>query len=258
MSKDVDRWPYRWLLPLCYKNAKVILLSWHLYKDIEKVVPKENVMICPNGIKVIKETQMPQKEETNTNRTNITNKMSKLLFLSNLIESKGVIVLLDALRILADMGYSFQCIFVGGETKEIDAKRFTEEVDRRQLNRFVVYQGRKYGAEKNTIFDGADIFIFPTFYNNECFPLVLLEALQHSLPCVTTSEGGITDIIEDGVNGLICEGQNPQSLADCIARLLMNPGLRKQMGDNGRKKLGEKYTEGVFENRIKEILLMSH
>lgn len=52
MANDVNRWPYRWLLPLCYKNAKVILLSWYLYPDIEKVVPRENVMICPNGIKV--------------------------------------------------------------------------------------------------------------------------------------------------------------------------------------------------------------
>lgn len=52
MANDVDRWPYRWLLPLCYKNARVILLSWYLYPDIEKVVPKENVVICPNGIRV--------------------------------------------------------------------------------------------------------------------------------------------------------------------------------------------------------------
>ena len=52
MANDVDRWPYRWLLPLCYKNAKVILLSWYLYPDIERVVPKENVVICPNGIRI--------------------------------------------------------------------------------------------------------------------------------------------------------------------------------------------------------------
>ena len=58
MGNDVDKWPYRWLLPLCYKNANVILLSWYLYPDIEKVVPKENVVICPNGIKV-KEYKRP-------------------------------------------------------------------------------------------------------------------------------------------------------------------------------------------------------
>ena len=254
MSKDVDRWPYRWLLPLCYKNAKVILLSWHLYPDIEKVVPKENVLICPNGIKIAHESQMPQKEETNTNRTYITNKVPRLLFLSNLIESKGVIVLLDALKILADRGRSFQCVFVGGETKEIDAIRFTEEVDRRQLNGLVVYQGRKYGEEKEEVFEKSDIFVFPSM--EDCFPLVILEAMEHKLPIVTTTEGAIPDEVIDGKNGIISEKNNPGSLADCIEKLLDNADLRKQMGKEGYRILHKLFTEERFEERMKEILMM--
>ena len=50
MSRDVKQWPYRWLLPLVYRNTKVILLSWRLYPDIENVVRKEQILICPNGI----------------------------------------------------------------------------------------------------------------------------------------------------------------------------------------------------------------
>lgn len=50
MSKDVNRQPYKWLLPVVYKNTKVILLSWYLYDDISPVVKKEDVFICPNGI----------------------------------------------------------------------------------------------------------------------------------------------------------------------------------------------------------------
>ena len=255
MSKDVDRWPYCWLLPLCYKNAKVILLSWHLYPDVEKVVPKENVHICPNGIKVTQESQISKKEEMKTNRTKGTKGIPRLLFLSNLIESKGVIVLLDALRILVDKGYLFHCDFVGGETKEIDAKRFADEVDKRQLNKIVVYRGRKYGEEKERVFSSSDIFVFPTFYDNECFPLVLLEAMQYGLPCVTTSEGGIADIVEDGVNGLISEKQNPESLADSIKELLVDKELRIRMGIVGKKILHEKFTEERFVEQIKDILL---
>lgn len=250
MSKDVDRWPYRWLLPLCYKNAKVILLSWHLYPDIEKVVPKENVMICPNGIKV---HEFKSSNGLTPKDTEEVNRLPRLLFLSNLIESKGVIVLLDALKILADKGYSFQCDFVGGETKEIDAKRFAEEVDKRQLNRLVVYKGRKYGEEKNTIFADADIFIHPT--TEDCFPLVLLEAMSYGLPIVTTNEGGIPDIVYDGINGLICEKNNPESLANNIVKLLLDSELRKQMGSNGRKRLNERFTENVLEERMNEILM---
>ena len=53
MAKDVDRPIYHWLLPLVYKNTKVILLSWYLYPDIERVVKRENILVCPNGIKPI-------------------------------------------------------------------------------------------------------------------------------------------------------------------------------------------------------------
>ena len=94
-----------------YKNAKVILLSWHLFPDIEKVVKREDVMICPNGIKP---TVNPDFQRT-------PNKIPHILFLSNLLIDKGVLVLLDALKLLKDKGYSFVCDFVGSETKDIDA-----------------------------------------------------------------------------------------------------------------------------------------
>lgn len=108
MAKDVDRPIYRWLLPLVYKNAKVILLSWHLYPDIERVVKRDNVMICPNGINP---TVDPNFERT-------PNRIPHILFLSNLLIDKGVLVLLDALKILKERGYSFVCDFVGSETKD--------------------------------------------------------------------------------------------------------------------------------------------
>lgn len=249
MSKDLDRWPYRWLLPLCYKDAKVILLSWHLYPDIEKVVPKENVMICPNGIKINDNVNLNENEKKDKDSAN---KVPKLLFLSNLIESKGVIVLLDALKILADKGYSFQCDFIGGETKEIDAKRFAEEVDKRKINRQVVYQGRKYGAEKEEVFSKADMFVFPSM--EDCFPLVLLEAMEHRLPIVTTTEGAIPDEVTDGENGVISERNNSESLADCIKKLLDNPELRNKMGEVGYNKLMNCFTSDQFELRMNYIL----
>ena len=246
MANDVDRWPYRWLLPLCYKNARVILLSWYLYPDIEKVVPKENVVICPNGIRV-QEYKRP-----NVYNSPDTNHVPRLLFLSNLIESKGVFVLLDALKILKDKGYSFICDFVGGETKEIDSKLFTEEVNMRQLNRLVFYRGRKYGNEKEEFFKKADMFVFPSM--EDCFPLVLLEAMASKLAIVTTTEGAIPDEVKDGENGLIAQKNDAESLATCISKLIDAPALRKKMGESGRERLELMFTEDIFEKRMKDIL----
>jgi len=240
MSKDVDRWPYRWLLPLVYKNAKVILLSWNLYPDIERVVPKGNVMICPNGIIV---TDHEYKERNNP--------IPRLLFLSNLMPSKGVFVLLDALKLLKVKGYSFVCDFVGGETKEINAQRFANEVNKRGLNKLVTYHGRKYGDEKEKMYNNSDIFVFPT--ENETFGLVILEAMSHHMPIISTDEGGIPDIVKDGLNGLIAEKRDPESLAKCISQLLEDPELRRQMGENGFKILQEKFTKEQFERTMLSV-----
>lgn len=244
MAKDVERWPYRWLLPLCYSNTKVILLSQHLYPDIEQVVQKENIIICPNGIVV--------NDKLKTAKREMDNRIPRLLFLGNLSESKGVFVLMDALKNLADKGFSFTCDYVGGETKEIDARRFATEIDKRGLRDLVTYKGRRFGEDKEELFLKADVFVFPTY--EDCFPLVLLEAMSHQLPIITTGEGGIPDEVLDGVNGLICKRNDPKSLADCIERLLTDVDLRLKMGEEGFKRFKALFTSEHFENNLKEIL----
>lgn len=242
MSKDVERPVYRWLLPLVYRNAKVILLSWHLYPDIEKVVKREDVMICPNGIK--------PSVDPDFQRT--PNKIPHILFLSNLLIDKGVLVLLDALKILKDKGYSFVCDFVGSETKDIDAARFAEEVDKRGLNRLAIYHGRKYGEEKEVYFKQAEAFILPSF--NEAFPLVNLEAMEYKLPIVSTKVGGIPDEVVDGENGYIINDNDTQSLSEALCKLLGDESLRKKMGEAGYQKFKSNFTEMCFENRLATIL----
>lgn len=243
MSADVDRWPYRWLLPMVYRNAKVILLSWHLYPDIERVVKKVDVVICPNGI-----------TQTNSETIVRNNAVPHLLFLSNLIITKGVYVLLDACKILKDKGLEFVCDFVGAESKEISELVFKNEVSCRGLEGIVQYHGRRYGADKDAYFRQADVFVFPTFYGNETFGLVNLEAMQYQLPIVTTNEGGIPDVVQDGVNGFICERQNAGSLASAIELLLLNPALRHQMGNAGHEIYKQKFTLEKFEHRMCECL----
>lgn len=228
-----------------FKNVKVILLAETLCDDVEKYVVRENVFICPNGIPETLSVE-PQAERHNA--------VPRLLFLSNLLEGKGVLVLLDALKILKDRNCSFICDFVGGETAEVDASRFEKDVRMRGLNDVAIYNGKKYGEDKASFLEEADIFVFPTFYSNECFPLVLLEAMQYAIPCISTDEGGVPDIVKNGDNGLICVKRNPESLAKCIERLLNDESLRQSMGENGYRKFKDHFTLECFEKRMTEIL----
>lgn len=229
-----------------FKNIKVILLSEKLYDDVKKYVKRDDVMFCPNGI--------PENCYNSTKNKNKDNTIPRILFLSNLLESKGVIVLLDALKILKDKGYSFICNFVGGETSEIDSERFKNEVEKRHLNNMALYIGRKYGTDKDAVFEQSDVFVFPTFYYNETFGLVNLEAMEHKLPIVTTDEGGITDVVKDGKNGLISEKKNPDSLAKCIEVLITDKNLCEKMGEEGYRMFKRDYTLSAFERHFTDCV----
>lgn len=240
-----DRWLDDKLYRLFFKNLKVILLAEALYGDVEKYVKREDVFVCPNGI--------PESlnGEPTAERNNV---IPQLLFLSNLLVDKGVLVLLDALKILKEKGYSFVCHFVGGETAEIDAARFAEEVKTRGLDKMALYLGKKYDEEKNEEYENADVFVFPTYYYNECFPLVLLEAMEHAVPCISTREGGVSAIIDDGVNGFMVEKRDANVLADRIEFLLTHPKERTRMGIAGYQKFKNEFTLPKFETRMKQIL----
>ena len=246
VAKRQDKWLDDKLYRKFFKDIKVILLAEALYPDVQKYVRRENVFICPNGI--------PDETGGIESSAERHSKEPHILFLSNLIVSKGVLVLLDALKILKNRGYSFICNFVGGETAEIDAVRFQKETIERGLDRIAIYVGKKYGRDKDAYYSQADLFAFPTFYPNECFPLVLLEAMQNGLPCISTDEGGISGIIDDGKTGLLTKRENSADLADKIQWMFDHPKERKAMGHLGREKFQQEFTLQAFENLFTEIL----
>lgn len=88
-DKKLDDWMYRRF----FKGIRVILLADALYEDVKKYVKREQVLICENGIP---DTSEKFEKIIRNNPT------PRILFLSNLLMTKGVIVLLDALKLLKD------------------------------------------------------------------------------------------------------------------------------------------------------------
>ena len=186
------------------------------------------------------------------NRSEAASLPVNLLFLSNLIPSKGVYVLLDACKMLMDRGGAFQCNFVGGESKEMDCRMFEQAVRERRLEGWVLYHGPKYGEEKEQYWRMADVFVQPTY--EDCFPLTILEAMQHGLPVVSTDEGAVPDMVADGENGFVCRRKDVEGLALALERLLLDEALRHRMGAEGYRIYQEKFTLQCFERRFVECL----
>ena len=79
----------------------------------------------------------------------------------------------------------------------------------------------------------ADVVAVPSM--TETFGLVALEALAAGTPVVASAVGGLRDVVEDGVNGILVEGRDPADFATALARILGDPGTRARMSENGRR-----------------------
>jgi glycosyltransferase involved in cell wall biosynthesis len=175
----------------------------------------------------------------------------QILFLSNYIQDKGILVLIDALKKLKNKGHIFNASLVGGPV-DLKIEFLQNLVDDQNLSGCIQIKGPLYGDNKIAEFLNADIFCFPTYYKNEAFPLVILEAMQFSLPVISTFEGGIPDIVIDNETGFLVESQNSEILADRIAVLLTNKNLIIEMGRKGHERFLNNFTLAHFENNLKQ------
>jgi glycosyltransferase involved in cell wall biosynthesis len=78
--------------------------------------------------------------------------------------------------------------------------------------------------------------------------------MRAGLPVVSTDEGGIPDIVEDGTTGFIVPKQDAEQLASRIEQLINDRELRSAMGIAGQKKFRENYVSGIFEEKMVGIL----
>ncbi len=230
----------KWIYNHVYKNVSVICLAEKLTSDIPFY--KGTPFILNNGIENL---NIPKK----INHHDIPN----ILYLSNFIESKGILVLLEALAIVAkDLPNSFTVTLIGAYSKQITKTFLENNIKEKKLNKYVNLLGPKYREDKISYFQNADIFVFPTY--NDCFPLVLLEASQFSLPLVSTYEGGIPSIIRDGVTGFLTKQKDARDLADKLKLLIRDKELRIKMGAAAKKRFEERYTLEKFEDSFCNII----
>ncbi len=226
-----------------FENTKSIFLSERLFAGIGRYITRSDAFFCPNGISDIRRKRIQQQSAK-------SQKSCRLLFFSNMMFAKGVFVLLDACVLLKGRGIDFVCDFAG-EWTDITSELFEARVQKADLGKNVFAHGKRYGADKLELFNNAEIFVHPTL--NDCFPLVLLEAMQHNLPIVTTDEGAIADMVINGENGFVVQKNDPDVLAEKIELLIRQPELRTSMAQAGRQRYQKLFSLKIFEKNLVQI-----
>src|SRR5690606_4083833 len=101
------------------------------------------------------------------------------------------------------------------------------------------FRGHLRGEELARAYRESDVFLLPSL--SESFSMALLEGMASGLPVVATRIGGIPELVEDGVNGLLVPAHAPDRLADALDTLSASPELRARFGRNNRRKIETRY-----------------
>jgi L-malate glycosyltransferase len=143
---------------------------------------------------------------------------------------KGHATLLKSLRALDDLGGSLRMWIVGDGSKREAAESLAAQLGLGQDR--VRFLGRRSDIDR--LLNAADFFVLPS--DIEGLPLSILEAMGHGLPIVASHVGGVPEIIQDDINGLLVPAGDHAALAAAIRRVATDPVLRRRLGDAARER----------------------
>ncbi|MBI3521364.1 MAG: glycosyltransferase family 4 protein [Bacteroidetes bacterium] len=200
----------------------------YLFKDYFK---DDAVFVIPNGGNYY----IPKKQKDPADAI-------KILYFSNLLASKGVEDVFNAINIIHQQkpSHPFSVNFVGAWYAEDVKERCLKLMEDNHLP--ISIFSPKSGEEKFKFLSEADIFVFPP-REPEGHPWAIVEAMAAALPIISTDRGAIIESVIDTKNGFIVEAGKPEKIAEKLKLLLENSELREQMGQESRRLYLDNFTE---------------
>jgi glycosyltransferase involved in cell wall biosynthesis len=181
-----------------------------------------------------------------------------LMSVGRLVEKKGFADLLQALSRLKASGHLIMCRIFGDGPDRGPLLALRDTLD---LSAEVEFAGERGQDEIIKALHEADLFLLTPIVardgDRDGIPNVLVEAMACGVPVVTTSVGGITELVEHGVNGLLTTPGDVADIEQQVARLLQNPQLRRDLGIAARCTVESRFDvdaaarelEAVFRSR---------
>ncbi|HMP75766.1 MAG TPA: glycosyltransferase family 4 protein [Kiritimatiellia bacterium] len=163
--------------------------------------------------------------------------------IANMRAVKGIPVLLEAISLIpADIPVQVALV---GEVRD-HAVRAVQQVG--SLAGRVVFTG--YRADATRLIPLFDVFTMPSL-DREGLPKAAVEAMAQGVPPVVSDAGGLPELVEDGVSGLVVPAGCAKSLADALARVLRDAALRKQLAAGARAQIAGRFS---FDRTVGETL----
>ena len=209
-------------------------------------IPEEKRAVLPNSIE---EALLVSDSEIELKRSSRDRNTLRLLYLSNMIESKGYLDVVRAAGLLRERGVSFHLDMVGRWYREADEKACEAMIRSQGLSGCVVHHGPVSDRKKIKAFHlAADVFLLPTYYPTEAQPVSIIEALSAGTPVVTTAQGGIPGMVRDEIEALIVRPRNPAEIANAVERF-SDPELWESLSRHCRQRFLDIYHPDVIREQ---------
>ncbi len=218
---NLASWLQKLLAWIFGKSDRFIVLSksWQEFYTTKLELDPSQVILLYNPVEVPAEITPP--------RTSIP---VKFLFLGRIGERKGAFDLIKAFARLPESEKNNSKLIMAGDG-EVEAAR--DLVQSLNISDKITFPGWIDTEERDRLLNQGNIFVLPSY--NEGLPLSMLEAMAWGLPVIVTPVGGISEIVNDGENGLLVEPSNIEQLSNAMKSLIANEDLRVSLGEQGRK-----------------------
>jgi O-antigen/teichoic acid export membrane protein/glycosyltransferase involved in cell wall biosynthesis len=214
----------------------LIAVSEQWRKWLGEFWPNTLVTFVPHGIKTEEFNREPEPGGSAV----------RLLFVGAMGRLKGERDLIYALQNISNVHPSLRLIMLGNGDDAVKHLLLGSK-----LHSLVEHLGPVALDQCPDFYKRADLFVLPTYA--ECLPISMLEAMAAGLPVISTTVGGIPDLIEDGVEGYLVAPGDIEALSDRIARLINNPAERRRMGERARIK-ALRYDEKLSLSQLSALL----
>lgn len=208
---------------------------------------RDKCVVVPNCINVERLQGSPEVEKKAGEIRKENDGKTICLAVGRHTEYKGFKYLIQAAHLLDD---SFQ-IYITGKGEETESLKIEAGDDKK-----IHFLGLVDDVELKGYLTAMDIFCFPSITKNEAFGLALAEGLYYGKPAVTfTIPGsGVNYVCLNGEDGIEVPNRDVKAYADALKKLAKAPGLRKQMGAAGKKRVEENFLNTQFKDNILRVV----
>jgi glycosyltransferase involved in cell wall biosynthesis len=228
------------IAPLADAIVAVSRADRELMVRVERI-PPERVRVIPNGIPVPQPTGADVRAELGLGPDALV-----AVSVARLVPVKALDVLVEAAALLAPDLPRLRVVLVGDGPEEARLRALVAE---RGLEQVVLLTGPR--GDVPDVLAAADVAVICS--DTEGMPLAVIEYLAAGLPVVATNVGGLPELVEDGVDGLLVPARDSRALAEALGRVLRDEELRRRLGARARDRQRDEFDLAASVRRYEEL-----